>query len=112
VLLGVAALACGACGGAFVGNADLDALVREHLPRETPPYTPAVAARLPMAPSVRYLRCPACDQAMNRRALFRTSGVVVDVCTAHGTWLDEGELAAALSFVASGGLDDGRPRAR
>ena len=36
-------------------------------------------------------------------ASMAESGVVVDVCSAHGTWFDEGELPRVLAFVESYG---------
>ena len=36
---------------------------------------------------------------MRRINFGRRSGVIVDVCNAHGTWFDPGELAAVLRFV-------------
>lgn len=49
---------------------------------------------------------------MNRVNFGRRSGVIVDVCRAHGTWFDAGELVAALEFVAQGGLADSLRRER
>jgi Zn-finger nucleic acid-binding protein len=59
---------------------------------------------------VRYLKCPLCDELMNRVNFGRRSGVIVDVCTAHGTWFDAGELTRAIAFVARGGLEESRRR--
>jgi hypothetical protein len=42
---------------------------------------------------------------MLRRNFGKVSGIIVDVCTAHGTWFDCGELARILSFVVHGGLE-------
>ena len=42
-------------------------------------------------------------RAHDRRNFGGTSGVVVDVCHAHGTWFDAGELVKVLAFVESGG---------
>jgi Zn-finger nucleic acid-binding protein len=39
---------------------------------------------------------------MARRNFKDRSGVIVDVCTAHGVWLDRGELDALLRFASSG----------
>jgi Zn-finger nucleic acid-binding protein len=48
---------------------------------------------------VRYLRCPACDEPMNRSLFGKRSGVIVDVCTLHGIWFDAMELERAAVFV-------------
>jgi len=41
---------------------------------------------------------------MNRKNFGPASGVVVDVCSRHGTWFDSGELPRVLAFAESGGL--------
>jgi hypothetical protein len=41
---------------------------------------------------------------MNRSIFGKASGVIVDVCNAHGTWFDARELTASLAFIESGGL--------
>jgi hypothetical protein len=42
---------------------------------------------------------------MNRTVFGKSSGVVVDVCSAHGTWFDARELTASLAFVERGGIE-------
>jgi len=59
---------------------------------------------------VRYRRCPACHELMNRVNFARCSGVVVDICRAHGTWFDRNELQQIVLFVRAGGLDRARGR--
>lgn len=96
------ALDCSACGGQFAEHALLKDLLRSRA---------RVGALMESRPrkvelalgSVKYLPCPACGVLMNRRNFGGTSGVVVDVCHAHGTWFDAGELASVLAFVESGG---------
>ncbi len=34
----------------------------------------------------------------------RVSGVIVDVCRAHGTWFDGTELTRVIGFASTGGL--------
>ena len=36
--------------------------------------------------------CPACSKTMQKKIYGFGSGVVIDVCPLHGTWLDAGEL--------------------
>ena len=45
---------------------------------------------------------------MNRVNYAKRSGVVIDVCKAHGLWFDRDELRRILAFIASGGLDRAR----
>jgi Zn-finger nucleic acid-binding protein len=49
---------------------------------------------------------------MNRSNFARSSGVILDVCKAHGVWLDRGELQRVIHFVESGGLTVARERER
>jgi len=58
--------------------------------------------------AVQYRPCPACSQRMNRVNFARRSGVVVDICKAHGIWFDKDELRRVMAFVAQGGLDRAR----
>ena len=40
---------------------------------------------------------------MLRRNYRKSSGVIVDVCNEHGTWLDADELEQIAGFLLSGG---------
>lgn len=42
---------------------------------------------------------------MHRKNFGGRSGVIVDVCTSHGTWFDAEELPRVLAFVEAGGLE-------
>ena len=58
------------------------------------------------------LKCPVCNAAMQRKNFAGSSGVVVDWCGSHGTWLDAHEMEDIAAFVLDGGLqhqpaDDG-----
>lgn len=99
---------CPRCGGIFVpkdalaeilARAEVGGAVRE----------PSVA-RPAFAGEVRYLPCPMCHASMNRVNFGRASGVIVDVCAAHGTWFDAGELTRAVAFASNGGLEKTRAR--
>ena len=46
-----------------------------------------------------YLDCSECK----RRNYRKTSGVIIDRCNRHGTWLDADELEQITGFVLSGG---------
>lgn len=49
-----------------------------------------------------YRRCPVCQSPMYRKNFGRASGVIVDWCGEHGTWLDADELGAIADFILSG----------
>ncbi|MGE5177775.1 MAG: zf-TFIIB domain-containing protein [Bacteroidota bacterium] len=55
-------------------------------------------------PEFTYRKCPECGVMMQRRNFGRRSGVVVDWCASHGTWLDAHELEDIADFVIQGGL--------
>jgi Zn-finger nucleic acid-binding protein len=109
---GLETQACLACGGLW-----LDRTVFEQLgaSRER---QGAVLGALPapaippvvMPGQVNYRPCPACGQRMNRVNYARQSGVVLDICRAHGLWFDRDELRRVLAFIAGGGLDRARER--
>lgn len=57
--------------------------------------------------AVSYRRCPECGAAMQRKNFGHRSGVVVDWCGNHGTWLDPNEMEDIADFVLEGGLENG-----
>ena len=63
---------------------------------------PRVKRGVASAKQVNYRRCPVCQALMQRRNFRRSSGVIVDVCHRHGSWLDADELEAIAGFVLSG----------
>ena len=68
--------------------------------------------------SVKYKQCPVCDGAMMRRNYGTVSGVIIDVCYDHGTWVDGSAFGELASFIVRGGdlvtqkVDQTRARAR
>ncbi len=97
--------ACARCGGQMVTHGLLRALVEQRAVLGSAVPSPAEAPRgNPMADPVHYRPCPSCSQLMNRKNFGGISGIVVDVCTLHGTYFDAGELPRVLEFVRRGGL--------
>jgi len=106
---GVGINECGGCNGLWVPGDEFDALVRraaEARRNADPDTLPAIAPRVdganPAAQKVHYRRCPECDALMHRRNFRKASGVIIDRCSAHGTWLDADELEQIAGFVLSG----------
>lgn len=102
-------LECEGCGGQFVDHSTLRGLFERRLRLsyriEAPsPFEPRSSDR------VRYLPCPICEGFMNRRNFGERSGIIVDVCRAHGIWFDPGELPRVMDFVAQGGLEEAARR--
>jgi Zn-finger nucleic acid-binding protein len=98
-------LACEGCGGQLVTHGLLRALVqqREALGRAALSLADVPRGN-PLHDRVRYRPCPGCGNLMNRKNFGGTSGIVVDVCSIHGTFFDAGELPRVLAFVRHGGL--------
>jgi Zn-finger nucleic acid-binding protein len=66
----------------------LTALVNENFHRDYP---------------VCYIKCPVCQQFMNRVNYGRKSGVVINKCASHGIWLDSGVLHHIVNWIDAGG---------
>ncbi len=99
---------CPGCHGLWAGDDVFGALIgrASSVARERAldglTSTPRVEGANPAARSVEYRRCPVCDELMIRRNFRRRSGVILDVCRSHGTWLDAHELEQVAGFVLSG----------
>lgn len=92
--------ACGGCGGMFVGARAWCMFL------ERPDLVTAIEKRLPkrgQTPNelVGMVTCASCASQMERGRFAASSGVVVDVCTRHGVWLDEGELGRVADYARS-----------
>ena len=57
-----------------------------------------------------YIPCPECGKLMNYRSFSRGSGIVLDWCRDHGTWLDRQELQHIFAYIRGGGLQRSRER--
>jgi Zn-finger nucleic acid-binding protein len=102
-----ALLECARCDGVWMNAAVFEQLCADKASQA------AVLHRFQEATSkatgrVKYRPCARCGKMMNRINFGRLSGVVVDVCKGHGTYLDPGELYQVVTFIQSGGLDRAR----
>jgi Zn-finger nucleic acid-binding protein len=59
----------------------------------------AITADGPRALDAPSVACPRCGEPMTPRTFARGASIVVDVCDAHGTWFDAGELRAAAAIA-------------
>lgn len=103
---------CTRCTGVFVDHTTLDRLTKASDADRSArmrPVAPAASTSLPPQP-VAYLPCPTCGVIMNRKNFGDISGIILDVCKAHGVWFDAEELARALQFILAGGLDTAREK--
>lgn len=99
---------CSKCHGLWAEENRFEALVDRAttVVREYAKQGEAIAPRVdgdnPAASAVEYRRCPACDQLMRRLNYKKRSGIIIDQCNTHGTWLDAHELERIAGFVLSG----------
>jgi Zn-finger nucleic acid-binding protein len=84
---------CPSCNGIWCPAQSFEALVK--------------AALQSKKSGITYRKCPECDAFMQRRNFRKTSGVIIDRCHKHGTWLDADELEQIAGYLLSGG----RPQA-
>jgi len=101
---------CGTCNGLWVPGEAFDALVkraieshRDATPQERFTRKPRARGANPAQQGVAYRKCPKCQAYMQRRNFQKSSGVIVDRCHEHGTWLDADELEQIAGFILSGG---------
>ncbi|MDA3961846.1 MAG: zinc ribbon domain-containing protein [Planctomycetota bacterium] len=100
-------LECGTCAGLWLEHDKVEQLAQVAQTKAAA----KVEAKSPPAPlklrqqnGPMYRDCPACGKMMNRRNYGRVSGIVVDVCRAHGIWFDADELPGILAWIEAGGL--------
>lgn len=108
-----AALECGSCGGLFIGNEAFRHLAeearreqvshREHRDGASGPPRYLATAPPPQEGAF-YRMCPQCRKMMVRQNYGRSSGVIIDLCKAHGAWFDVQELDRILAWIRAGGL--------
>lgn len=96
---------CPRCEGVWAGRKVLEEILQDLALFEE------VRAAYPKAavshdPAVTYLRCPRCQDLMNRRLFAPGARVIVDVCRGHGTWFDAAELRAVVDFVELRGVTE------
>jgi Zn-finger nucleic acid-binding protein len=66
---------------------------------------PRIRGGNPLSARVQYRKCPVCEAFMQRANFRKRSGVIVDRCHSHGTWLDADELEQIAGFILAGGIE-------
>jgi len=101
---------CRSCNGLWVAGDSFDLLVSRAIearknasPEELLTLKPRVTGANPATQKVQYRKCPECQGFMQRRNFRKNSGVILDRCHEHGTWLDADELEQIAGFILSGG---------
>jgi Zn-finger nucleic acid-binding protein len=106
-------LECSRCEGIWADKVSLDEICAD---RERQAAVLGMPSHLPPEPAgdveqnIRYIPCPVCKKLMNRVNFAHCSHVIVDVCSAHGTWFDKDELRRIVEFIRAGGLEQARER--
>jgi Zn-finger nucleic acid-binding protein len=102
---------CERCGGLWVDSGSFRRICAE---REEQAVVLQLGTPSPGMPSPAepqgYVPCPECRRLMNRQNFARVSGVILDVCRAHGVWFNPGELQRIVEFLRGGGMERARAR--
>jgi Zn-finger nucleic acid-binding protein len=99
----VAVEQCARCLGCFTGAAEFgELLTRDEAGSEVGlrrfvPLPPG--KELPRQILLALVRCPRCGREMERARFAREATIIIDVCPAHGVWLDAGELVLVMNYV-------------
>jgi Zn-finger nucleic acid-binding protein len=105
---------CGACAGLWLSQETVQQLVERADEQDQAGLDLGEASAHAPAPGAMrvegYIPCVACGQLMQRRNFAGSSGVIVDLCGAHGVWFDHRELERLLEYVRAGGLRRARAR--
>jgi Zn-finger nucleic acid-binding protein len=106
---GLPVFECGGCHGLWVPEDRFDQLVQKAIEaqKSLPSNGLAMAGHTKayaIEGDVHYRQCPVCHTPMYRKNFGRRSGVIVDWCGEHGTWLDADELEHIARFIMAGGL--------
>jgi Zn-finger nucleic acid-binding protein len=119
---GVSTYSCPTCRGTFFVDRGLEEVLNKLRATCDPvdvntvmkEFKDRFTRKLPDA--IRYKKCPVCTTVMTRRNYATVSGVIVDSCGDHGTWVDEAQFAALADFICRGGdvlaTETGKVRAR
>lgn len=105
---------CPDCNGVWVPSENFDTLINraidarrkiEELGHQLP--KTSVTSQSAFSTKVVYRNCPKCEKHMARRNFRQRSGVIVDSCPEHGTWLDANEIGQIANYIVSGGKPGG-----
>ena len=105
---------CDGCHGVFLDDVAIQRVVTDRRQARAEAILAAVPrAEIHVLPQGgrMYVKCPVCATLMNRKQFSAGSGVIIDVCKAHGAFFDPGELPAIIRFVMSGGLEQAEKKA-
>jgi Zn-finger nucleic acid-binding protein len=99
---------CTDCGGIWLEESEFENVTDDREAAAVTNFVKGRSTRVERAStpesSVRYLKCPTCQQMMNRKNFASASGVIIDWCQGHGYWFDCHELERIVTFIDEGGL--------
>ena len=102
---------CPSCNGLWVTGENFELIVntaiearKNNTQLQLGTEKPRVSGANPAQQRIIYRKCPVCDKGMHRNNYKKKSGVIIDQCHQHGTWLDADELEQIAGFILSGGL--------
>jgi len=98
---------CTRCGGLWIDVSSFEFICSNAEARQAATGL-LVPSPADLDPNVRYLKCPQCENLMNRMNYAGRSGIVINICRAHGVWLDRNEMRQIVDFISAGGLDRAR----
>jgi Zn-finger nucleic acid-binding protein len=103
---------CNQCGGLWVDKNSFQDICTQEEDQEAvlgyePPESPQPATRKPQRA---YIPCPECKKLMNHKNFALSSGIVLDWCRDHGSWLDRHELHRIITFIRNGGMRKAREK--
>jgi len=100
-IAGITIDVCPSCNGSWFDRGELEeALIQGEIVPQNPNL-----GDIEDSPSQAYRNCPRCTKLMLRKNYKQYSGVIIDVCGAHGCYLDAGEFEQISQFIQSGGLE-------
>lgn len=113
-IAGIGINECPQCNGLWVPENRFDHLIAQacEAARNAKPGVDLAARARPSGgggfdAKVVYRKCPECDGHMQRTNFQKKSGVIIDRCHEHGTWLDADELERIADYILKGGLGAG-----
>lgn len=87
---------CPKCNGTWLDPAGLSLIVDKKEEKFEPDLIvetlSAAKSGIDTDEQIKKLKCPVCSVTMSKVNYDYSSGVIIDVCSQHGIWLDEGEL--------------------
>jgi Zn-finger nucleic acid-binding protein len=95
---------CANCGGVWVDHAAFEKLISDRTFSDLasalniPGWAAQQSTAIPSDKDAFYVHCPLCEHFMHRRNYAKRSGIILDVCAAHGIWFDANELARVLNY--------------